>query len=230
MTGQADHGLVEQVRRELHAVADPDRAPQMQAYMKSDMPCLGVARPAVRSIARAAAKAHPFASSAALIDTARELWTEAEFRELRYAAVDLTGVPSAERFQTPNLVALYEQFISEGGWWDFVDEVTHRISVLTVAYPADLGPVLRRWSTDPDKWRRRAAVIGQLDAKERTNTRLLAECILANAADTDFFLRKAIGWALRQYARTDPDWVRAFISQYAGKLSPMSVREAGKHL
>ena len=91
-----------------------------------------------------------------------------------------------------------------------------------------LTPTVRAWATDEDRWRRRTAVICQIGAKEGTDTALLAAAIEANAADRDFFLRKGIGWALRQHARTDPQWVRDFVAGH--DLSPLSRREALKHL
>jgi 3-methyladenine DNA glycosylase AlkD len=87
---------------------------------------------------------------------------------------------------------------------------------------------VRRWALDADRWRRRAAVICQIGAKDDTDTALLADVIVANLADPDFFLRKGIGWALRQHARLDPDWVRTFVATH--ELSPLSRREALKHL
>jgi len=91
-------------------------------------------------------------------------------------------------------------------------------------------PLIRGWSKDPDRWLRRSSIICQLRFKERTDVELLTEVIDANLADREFFVRKAIGWALRQYARTDPDWVRAFVLARDGSLSPLSRREAMKHL
>ena len=87
---------------------------------------------------------------------------------------------------------------------------------------------MRRWARDPDRWRRRTAVICQIGAKDRVDTALLTDAIEANAADPDFFLRKGIGWALRQHARLDPDWVRTFTASH--DLSPLSRSEALKHL
>ena len=89
---------------------------------------------------------------------------------------------------------------------------------------------MRGWAIDDDRWLRRVAVICQLGAKDRTDRALLTDAVLANAADRDFFLRKAIGWALRDYARTDPAWVRRFVTAHEDELSPLSKREALKHL
>ena len=196
--------------------------------MKSPMPYLGVSVPAVRRRVRIEVKARPPASTAALADTAATLWREAAHREERYAATALTAVPAARRLQTAALVPLYHEMITTGAWWDHVDEVSHRIGALLVAYPDELRPTIRAWSHEPDRWLRRASVICQLGLRDATDTELLGETILANAHDGDFFLRKAIGWALREYAKTDVDWVRAFVAGH--ELSPLSRREALKHV
>ena len=224
----ADRVLVERVRAGLWAAADPDRAPRMQAYMKSTMPYLGVPVPAVRALVRAEAKTRPPASTDALAATAAELWREATHREERYAASALTAVPAARPLQTTALLPLYQEMITTGAWWDHVDEVSHRIGGLLVAFPAELAPTVRDWARDPDRWLRRSAVICQIGLKDATDPELLADAVRANLADRDFFLRKGIGWALRDYSRTDPDWVRAFAD--AHELSPLSRREALKHL
>ena len=156
------------------------------------------------------------------------MWREATHREERYAATALTAVPAARRLQTTALLPLYREMITTGAWWDHVDEVSHRIGGLLVAYPDELAPTIRKWARDPDRWLRRSAVICQLGLKDATDTDLLADAIEANLADRDFFLRKGSGWALRDYARTAPDWVRAFVE--AHELSPLSRREALKHL
>jgi 3-methyladenine DNA glycosylase AlkD len=86
------------------------------------------------------------------------------------------------------------------------------------------------WARDGDKWRRRAAVICQICARDDTDTALLTACIRDNVSDPDFFLRKAIGWALREHAKTNPDWVRTFVATHRDRLSPLSIREATRHL
>lgn len=223
-----DRVLVETVRADLRTAADPSRAPQMQAYMKSTMPYLGVPVPDVRRIVRAAAKVRPPATTDALAATAAALWREASYREERYAATALLDVPAARRLQTPALLPLYHEMIITGAWWDHVDEVAHRVGELLVAYPAELRPAVHAWVRDPDRWLRRASIICQVGLRSGTDTELLSEAIVANAGDPDFFLRKAIGWALRDYAKTEPGWVRAFVA--AHELSPLSRREAMKHL
>ena len=223
-----DRVLIKAVRADLRAAADPVRAPQMQAYMKSTMPYLGVPVPGVRRIVRAAAKLRPPATTDQLAATAAALWREASYREERYAATALLDVPAARRLRTTALLPLYCEMITTGAWWDHVDEVAHRIGELLVAHPSEVRPVVRAWARDPDRWLRRASVICQVGLRSATDTELLSDAIVANLGDRDFFLRKAVGWALRDYARTEPDWVRAFVAGH--ELSPLSRREALKHL
>jgi 3-methyladenine DNA glycosylase AlkD len=123
---------------------------------------------------------------------------------------------------------LFQGWIVEGGWWDFTDEIANRhVGPLVRAHR--LQPLMRAWSVHPDRWLRRTSVICQLGARAEIDLALLTDAIEANVDDPDFFLRKGIGWALRQHARTDPEWVRAFVDAHPG-LSPLSRREALKHL
>lgn len=220
--------LVDTIRSELWSAADPARAPQMRAYMKSTMPYLGVPLPMTRRITKSAAVSHPPADVADLLASATELWRGATYREERYAAAELTGLRlAAGRLE---MLPLYREIIVTGAWWDHVDGISERIGALLPAHRAVLEPVIREWSTDPDFWLRRSSIISQLALKERTDIQLLADVIEPNLADREFFIRKAIGWALRQYARIDPDWVRAFVTAHEAAISPLSRREALKHL
>ncbi|MFQ1000459.1 DNA alkylation repair protein [Modestobacter sp. SSW1-42] len=218
--------LVSAVRTALRAAGDPDRARGMQTYLKTTEPCLGVRLPEVRRLTAASATAHPPATVAELGGAAAELWRGAAHREERYAAVALTGLPLARTALA--LLPLYEEMITTGAWWDLVDGVQPRVRDLLLAHPDALRPVLRDWARSPDRWLRRSAVIAQLGARDRTDTALLAEVIEVNAGDGEFFVRKAIGWALRDLAKTDADWVRRFVAER--ELSPLSRREALKHL
>jgi 3-methyladenine DNA glycosylase AlkD len=200
----------------------------MQAYMKSAMPFLGVPVPTVRAVVGEAVREHPPASVAGLEAAAGALWRGATHREHRYAATALTGLRPADADVA--LLPLYEEMIVTGAWWDHVDAVAPRLGRLLVAHPADVRPVLLAWSTAPDRWLRRASIIAQLGARARTDLDLLTTVIDANAGDAEFFVRKAIGWALRDYARTDPGWVREFVTARAGTLSALSRREATRHL
>ncbi|WP_144670760.1 DNA alkylation repair protein [Arthrobacter sp. U41] len=220
----ANAALMSAIRTRLHRAADPDRAAGAQAYLKSEMPSLGVRVPDVRRIVRAASRELPPASLPELRSTVLALWREAGWREERYAAIDLTGLRLAAGEWS--MLPVYEEIIRSGAWWDLVDGVSHRLCELLQTHREDMSIVLRRWSTDPDLWIRRAAITAQLGAKSETDPALLEAVVEPNLADPEFFIRKAIGWALRDFGGTDPEWVRDFVARHGGALSPLSRREA----
>lgn len=222
--------LATAVRRGLAARADPDVAPGMQRYMKSPMPFRGVPRPGREELLRELVATRPVPSPAEFTAAVHDLWDGAEYREERYLALTLTGHRRWSPPQDASWVPRYRRWIVSGAWWDFTDEIaSRRIGVLLRADPDALTPLLRTWAGDADRWLRRTAVIAQLGSGPGTDLRLLADAIEANLADPDFFLRKGIGWALRQHSRTDPDWVRAFVAAHPG-LSGLSRKEALRHL
>ena len=216
--------LVERIRAGLRAIADPERAAGQQAYMKSAMPFLGVRVPDARRIARTEAGRNTDAET--LRAASRTLWDEATVREERYAAMALLGVRPLRG--DPVIVPDIEHMVRTGRWWDITDELAHRLAELHDAHPAETAELVRRWARDEDFWMRRIAILSQLGRRDRVDPALLAAVIEPNIGDPEFFIRKAIGWALREYARVDPDWVRAFADTHA--LSPLSRREALKHL
>ena len=220
--------VVQRVRSELRKMSDRERAAGMQAYLKSDMPAFGVRVPEVRRIVREAAKDFPPASVEDLCADVLTLWREAGYREERYAAIELTGLRLAKTDLA--MLPVYEEIIRTGAWWDLVDGVSHRLCGLLQAHREALTATLLAWSTDTDLWIRRAAITAQLGAKSATDTVLLAAVIVPNLADREFFIRKAIGWALRDYSATDPEWVRNFVHEHSGALSGLSRREALRNL
>jgi 3-methyladenine DNA glycosylase AlkD len=223
--------LVGAVRAGLARLADPVRAPGMQAYLKSSMPCLGVPLPAARALFRDVLAAHPLPDRDTWQDTLLALWEEAGHREERYAGLAVAGHRLYRAYQDPPALDLYRRLVVSGAWWDLVDDLaTHKVAPILRAFPAQVTPVVLAWSRDEDLWLRRTAILAQVGAKAATDAGLLAGCIEPNLADRGFFIRKAIGWALRDYARTDPEWVRAFVDAAGDRMSGLSRREATKHL
>jgi 3-methyladenine DNA glycosylase AlkD len=127
---------------------------------------------------------------------------------------------------------MYEEMIVTGAWWDYVDGIaTHHVGEVLRREPRRMKPLMRRWAkTNDSMWKRRAAILTQIRFKAETDLNLLYDCIEPNLAHKDFFIRKAIGWALRQYARTDPREVKRYVDANRDRLSPLSVREATKNL
>jgi len=222
--------LVTAVRSGLAELADPAKAPAMKAYMKSEMPYRGVPRPASRGLGKRIFAEYPLVDREIFTKAVQFLWREAEFREERYVAIDLTGYRAYSGWQDSSLLPLYDELVVTGAWWDYVDEIAiRRIGPILRAEPEVVTPVMRRWARDEDRWRRRTSVLCQIGAKAATDTGLLTHTVEANLGDQDFFLRKGIGWALREYAKTNPEWVRHFVGTHPG-LSGLSKREALKHL
>lgn len=224
-------GLPERVHAALAAIADPARAPAMQAYMKSAMPYLGVSAVPLAAACKALFAELDYATSADWQADVLALWRGARFREERYAAIALSGIRPARDWQRVEALGMYEEMIVSGAWWDYVDNIAgQRLLAILRAEPEAMKAAMRRWAVDDDMWKRRSAILCQLNAKGETDLRLLEDAMAPSLGSKLFFLRKAIGWALRQYARTDADWVRAYVAAHEGELSGLSRREALKRI
>jgi 3-methyladenine DNA glycosylase AlkD len=222
--------LATAMRGALAAAADPERAPRMQAYMKSDMPYRGISAPDLRVICKRIFAEHPLASCEQWRSAVLELWRDARFREERYAAIELVGHRPHRDCRTPDVLPLCEELIVDGAWWDHVDAMAHHVGNLLRTHPDQVRPVMRAWSTDKDLWKRRVSIICQVAFKRDTDLALLYANIEPNLADRNFFIRKAIGWALRSYAWTDPREVQRYVAEHEALLSGLSRREALKNL
>jgi 3-methyladenine DNA glycosylase AlkD len=233
MTGSisvAPSAVVLAARTALAERSDPVKAIAMRAYMKSAMPYRGVASPGVKAVVAAVVAEYPLTARDTWRDAALRLWREAEFREERYVGLGILGHRRYAHWRDSSMLPVYEELITTGAWWDFVDEIASRhVGPILLAEPTTVTPLVRGWITSPDMWLRRSSIICQLGAKDAVDRELLTDAIEANASDREFFVRKAIGWALRQYAWLDPAWVRAFVDDHP-ELSGLSRREATKHL
>lgn len=233
--GPADRALVAAIRAGLAAAGDPERAVGQQRYMRSVLPFHGVAMGQVRAIVSGLVPQHPLTGAEHWQATVRALWDQATHREERYAALALVRHRAYREFRTPEALDLLCHLVRTGAWWDLVDEVAaHPLGEILRGWPGVVVPVMTEWAAEDDMWVRRAAILSQLRAKAETDTVLLDRCLRANLAGsahgTEFFIRKAVGWALREYAKTDAAWVQAFLGEHADLLSPLSIREASKHL
>lgn len=212
----------------LRAGADHSRAAAMAAYLKTNMAMFGATGPDRTRIARQLRDEMAPATVGEYRAQVTELWGQ-PWREARYLAIAVAR--AHPRFITLECLDLYESMVREGAWWDLVDEIAaHLVGRLALDHRQSMRPVLEAWIDDPDMWIRRTALLAQLTHKDRTDPGQLFDFSLRRAHETEFFIRKAIGWALRQYARTDPDAVRAFLTEHGQALSGLSRREAAKHL
>lgn len=207
----------------------------MQAYMKSAMPFLGIAAPLRRRVSAEVAQARPCADVHSLVQTAQRLWDGASHRELRYAALALPREKPHRRWQGDiACLPLYEHMIVSGAWWDFCDDISGAgLGALLKARPEVMKPVLRRWAKGPTMWLRRAAMLAQRQLKAGFDAVLFYDCILPSlqgaapaSISRDFFIRKGMGWALRERSYAAPDEVLAFVAAHANGLSPLTQREA----
>lgn len=227
----ADRELIEAVRGALAAAADPEVAAKQQAYMKSSMPYFGLPAPRLKAVLRPLLQDWRPVDDELWAGTVRALWDEATHREEWYAAIAVARHRRARAWRDPASLDLWEHLVVTGAWWDVVDDVaTHLVGDVLAAHRGAVTPVVRAWATDQDLWLRRTAVICQVGHGAGLDTGLLRHAVEANVDDPSFWLRKAIGWALRQHARTDPDWVRAEVDRLGDRLSGLSRREALKHL
>jgi 3-methyladenine DNA glycosylase AlkD len=170
----------------------------------------------------------PISSRAEYLAAVKALW-ERPHREEKYCAIGL-AVDYPE-YITIGSVPLYRRMVVEGAWWDFVDDIAIRlVGRVLLEDRSRMHPKLDRWIDDPDMWIRRTAILSQIKHKDRTDQEQLFEYCLSRAHEKEFFIRKAIGWALREYAKTDPDAVREFAVEHRGELSGLSFREATKHI
>jgi len=223
--------LAADLRRALAARADATRARAQQAYMKSEMPYYGLGLPDLRVAARAVFDAHPLSGERAWRRAVLGLWRGATRREERYAAIALTGHRLYRDYQTPLALPMYEEIVVSGAWWDYVDEVAvHRLGPILASHPAHLGRELLAWAGGDDLWKRRSAIIAQVARKKDTDLYLLYACIEPSLSRGEFWLRKAIGWALRAYAWHDPGEVKRYVAAKGDALSGLSRREALKNV
>lgn len=209
----------------------PEQAQPMEAYMRQQFPFIGVKaserkqfeRPYFKEWKKELRKQEmPHLNWMAL----DRLWQE-EAREFQYVVCDF--VKTCENFLQPSDLQVLLHFITTKAWWDTVDSLAKPIGHLVHTYP-ELLPEVDLWMTSQNLWLKRLSIIHQLSFKENTDTDLLTRAIEANLGSKEFFINKAIGWALREYAKTDPDWVKAFIKEKQAQLNPLSLREASKYL
>jgi 3-methyladenine DNA glycosylase AlkD len=219
------------LRRELRRVAQSEKAKPMQAYMKSRMPYHGVPTPVANKVFKSVFASLEFADSESWRQTVLYLWRNARFREERYGAIALARQRRFAAYQTIEVLPMYEEMIVTGAWWDVVDTIAaHGIGGLLKTNKHPMSRAMIRWSRSPDLWKRRTSILCQLTFKKDTDLKLLYACIEPSMDSTEFFLRKAIGWALRQYAWTNPHDVQRYVETNATRLSPLSRREALKNL
>lgn len=216
------------VSAQLRTLANPQNAAPMAAYMKTTMPFYGVKKPERLPAYREMRIRFVPSTRREYESGVRALW-RLPHREEKYAALQFARQNDA--FVTLESLPLYERLIREGAWWDLVDEIaTKLVGRAQLKQRAAVRPVLRLWINDEDLWIRRTALLSQIGHKALTDQRQLFGHCLRRAGETEFFIRKAIGWALRDYSYTEPAAVRDFLVAHREQLSGLSYREGAKQL
>ncbi|HZQ84305.1 MAG TPA: DNA alkylation repair protein [Acidimicrobiales bacterium] len=206
---------------------DPSKAVGMAAYMRDRFPYFGLPAPAQRAAAREALEGLGQPTEADLVQLATTCWARPQ-REWQYAACDLLA--RRAKHCSPALLLTVEHLITTKSWWDTVDLLASKVVGTLVRNHRELAPTMDAWIDADDFWLARTAILHQLGSKSGTDAdRLFAYCE-RRAGDTEFFVRKAIGWALREYAKTDPRAVRQFVADHDAVLSNLSKREALKNI
>ena len=188
---------VEELAEELKMVAKPDDAVAMKAYMKNKFEFLGVKTPARRKLAKAFFKQQT--DSVIDWDFINEAWNN-PYRELQYAALDYLEI--RKKLLTPSDLPHLKKLAQTKSWWDTIDFLDRLVGSIIARFP-ETKEIILAWSCDEDFWLRRLAIDHQLLRKEETDTELLEKILVNNLDQTEFFINKAIGWALRDYSKTN---------------------------
>lgn len=217
---------IPELRHDLEEVADPEKALGMAAYMKDRFVFLGVPSPDRKLFARPLINAVKRTTETDLLDLARALWDEPE-REFHYVAADALrrGAGQLSATTLPQIRVLIET----NSWWDTVDTLAINTVGPMVANHPELAQDMDQWIGDDNIWVARTAILYQLKYKPNTDPDRLFSYVEERASDSEFFIRKALGWALREYAKTEPEAVQNFVATNENALSGLTKREALKH-
>jgi len=206
--------------------ANQDRADAMSAYMKNKFVFFGIPAPKRKEIVHSELKTLELKDSNELHTLLSDLWDKPE-REWHYTAMII-----AERYKklwNKDSIRVFEEMLIHASWWDTVDTISsHCIGPFFQKYPELKKEYLYQWENSSNMWLKRVCIIHQLTYKQGTDTDYLEKIIFMNQDSKEFFIQKAIGWALRQYAKVNPNWVNNFV--YSNTLKPLSSREALKNI
>ncbi|MBF0278572.1 MAG: DNA alkylation repair protein [SAR324 cluster bacterium] len=220
------HILIEFLRTELKAAADPKKAKEMQAYMKTTQRFYGVQAPVRKQSFKKARSQFEISSFGEYQSVIKTLWN-GESREEMYQALEVAGY--FHKFRR-NAMDLFEELLESASNWDTVDWIAGQLVSQLLRENRIHEQKLRKWRESDNFWMRRASVLAHLHHKNETNLELLSETIVLLMHEEEFFIRKAIGWILRDYSRFDPNWVNDFVKKNHDGLSGLSRREALKRI
>lgn len=221
------HPYVISLKTLLQQNADPAKAEPMKKYMRNQFEYLGIKSPELSALMREFIGQHNLPPLDQLDAISRDLWSLPQ-REFQYAAIGFLG--RLENKLEPDTITTVEYLIVTKSWWDTVDTIAgHTVGSLFKRFPAVKKEYLKKWRKSDNFWLRRTTLLFQLGYKKETDFDLLCEIVKENLGSDEFFINKAIGWALRQYAHTNPAPVKKFVKA-TKELHPLSRREALKNI
>ena len=220
------HPLIIQINKEFATCANATKAAGAKAYLLHQFEFYGLQTPERRKICKAFYKANPVNNHTELTKIIKEAFAAPE-RELHYFAIELLAFH--HKLWTNKTITLIEWMLTHKSWWDSVDSINSNvIGKYFIKFPSLLEPTTKKWNQSSNIWLQRMSILFQLPYKEKTNTELLEKYIVNRIDTNEFFVNKAIGWALRAYAYTNKKWVIRFVKNHP-QLSNLSKREALKH-
>ncbi len=211
----------------LSSEKDEDKASWQASYMRLQFPFFGIPKPQLDKLIKTFLQDNPIDDEAQLMIFMRNCW-DREQREFQYVA--LTAGTKYKKLWTPNFLAFLKELIVAKSWWDTVDYLAANLVGLLIKQYPELITEMDRWVKDPNMWVRRSALLFQLKWKQETDQKRLFSYCLALQHEKEFFIRKAIGWALREYSKAAPNEVRTFLEANKDTLSPLSYKEGMKRL
>lgn len=220
------HPYIKPIAEELLNLADIERAVSAKAYMKNQFDFFAIPMAERRSVCKEYMKLHPLQNQTDLEVIVKELWMLPQ-REFQYFGIELMAF--YKKLWQVSILHLFEFCIVNKSWWDSVDFVASECTgKYFLLFPEQIIPITGNWNLSNDIWLQRSSLLFQKAYKKATDTQLLSAYILHLSALKEFFVQKAIGWMLREYAKTNPAWVREFVNTHT--LPALSKREAMKHL
>lgn len=220
------HAYILPFAKDLALHADAEKAKWMKAYMLNQFPFFGLQTPERRKLCKDHYRQYPIKDIKELENIVKECFT-LDQREFQYFGVELFSFH--KKLWKPSSVKMMEYCLLHKSWWDSVDHIASEwLGPYFNMFPEQIAPVTGKWNQSTNIWLQRSSIMFQKAYKKETDTALLSKYILHCKHSKEFFIQKAIGWALREYSKTDPKWVKAFVKQ--NKLAPLSEREALKRL
>jgi 3-methyladenine DNA glycosylase AlkD len=220
------HPYIQPLAHQLQALADTERAAGAKAYMRNQFEFFGMPMAVRRTACKQYLKQHPLKTIGDVEEIVKELWTLKQ-REFQYFGIELMAYH--KKLWEEKTIELFEHCIVTKSWWDTVDYISSEWNAkYFLLFPKQIKPITGKWNQSENIWLQRSSLLFQKSYKENIDTGLLTRYITNLSSSKEFFVQKAIGWVLRDYAKINPEWVREFVSTHA--LANLSKREAMKHL